>query len=528
MLVPAAFATLGSVELAVTRPPAWGYGVVLEVATAALLVPRRLFPLVLCPVAGAVLLAIPWTGPAMDQVSTPILFIGLICYTLARWVPGLRGLVGLAVLYLLVFADYVLADSRHHDITDVFFVAALSLPPYVFGRISRKIAAQSALLLEHQERERVAAIRAERDRIARDLHDVIAHSISAMVVQTAAAQDLVRVDPTRAEQLLAVVADTGRRALSETGQLLHVLRDDADELGLRPAPGLAEVPDLVRAFRVQGLAVEVDLPDPLPSVPAGVDVSAYRIAQEVLTNALRYAADRTVALRVAHTGPHLWIHASNASDGRTGLGSGLGLLGVGERVKVLGGTLRHGCADGREAVEVVRRTEPDVVLMDIRMPVLDGIAATEAITAAGLPARVLVLTTYDLDSYVYGALRVGAAGFLLKATPPDRLVAGIETVAAGEALLAPSLTRRLIEEHVRGPAPVDGVPVELAGLTEREREVLVLVARGLTNDEVAAALVVSEATVKTHVNRILAKVGLRTRVQLVVLAYECGLVRPGG
>jgi DNA-binding NarL/FixJ family response regulator len=185
-------------------------------------------------------------------------------------------------------------------------------------------------------------------------------------------------------------------------------------------------------------------------------------------------------------------------------------------------------ADGREAVEVVRRAVPDVVLMDIRMPVLDGIAATAQITDAGIATRVLVLTTYDLDSYVYGALRAGAAGFLLKATPPDRLVAGIETVAAGEALLAPSLTRKLIEQHVRGPAPVDGVPADLAALTEREREVFVLIARGLANDEIADALVVSESTVKTHVNRILAKLGLRTRVQLVVLAYETGTVRPGG
>ncbi|MGZ5418603.1 MAG: response regulator [Nocardioides sp.] len=184
-------------------------------------------------------------------------------------------------------------------------------------------------------------------------------------------------------------------------------------------------------------------------------------------------------------------------------------------------------ADGREAVEVVRRTEPDVVLMDIRMPVLDGIAATGEITAAGLPTRVLVLTTYDLDGYVYDALKAGAAGFLLKATPPDRLVAGIETVAAGEALLAPSLTRRLIEQHVSGPAPVDGVPAEVHGLTDREREVFLLIARGLSNDEIAAHLVVSESTVKTHVNRVLAKLGLRTRVQLVVLAYESGLVRPG-
>jgi DNA-binding NarL/FixJ family response regulator len=183
--------------------------------------------------------------------------------------------------------------------------------------------------------------------------------------------------------------------------------------------------------------------------------------------------------------------------------------------------------DGRSAVALVAREQPDVILMDIRMPVMDGIAATTQIAASPSPTRVLILTTYDLDEYVYGALRAGAAGFLLKATPPERLVAGIETVAAGEALLAPSLTRRLIEEHVRRPPPVAGVPDALRTLTERELTVLTQMARGLDNGEIAAQLFVSEATVKTHINRILAKLGLRSRVQAVVVAYERGLVRPG-
>ncbi|HET7736924.1 MAG TPA: response regulator transcription factor [Nocardioidaceae bacterium] len=182
-------------------------------------------------------------------------------------------------------------------------------------------------------------------------------------------------------------------------------------------------------------------------------------------------------------------------------------------------------ADGQEAIEVVRRTEPDVVLMDIRMPVLDGIAATRALTELAVPTKVLVLTTYDLDRYVYDALAAGAAGFLLKATPPDRLVEGIRTVCAGESLLAPSLTRKLIEEYLRQPPPSDTQAVD--GLTEREREVLVLMAKGLSNDEIADELVVALATVKTHVNRILAKLGVLTRVQAVVLAYERGLVKPG-
>ena len=184
-------------------------------------------------------------------------------------------------------------------------------------------------------------------------------------------------------------------------------------------------------------------------------------------------------------------------------------------------------ADGREAVEATLTTAPDVVLMDIRMPVLDGIAATREVVRVRPATRVLVLTTYDLDEYVYGALRAGAAGFLLKSTPPDRLVDGIAIVSAGDALLAPTLTRRLIEEHIRRPPPTAGVPREVAALTEREREVLVLMARGLSNGEIAEHLFVSEATVKTHVNRIMTKLALRGRAQAVVLAYETGLVTPG-
>jgi DNA-binding NarL/FixJ family response regulator len=185
-------------------------------------------------------------------------------------------------------------------------------------------------------------------------------------------------------------------------------------------------------------------------------------------------------------------------------------------------------ANGREAVGLVREHSPHVVLMDIRMPVMDGIAATAELVRLGLSSRVLILTTYDLDEYVYGALRAGASGFLLKSAPADKVAAGVETVAAGDALLAPSLTRRLIEEHIRLPSPSTGSPQELQSLTEREREVLVLMARGLSNSEIAAQLVVAETTVKTHVNRILAKLGLQGRVQAVVLAYETGLVRPGG
>ena len=185
-------------------------------------------------------------------------------------------------------------------------------------------------------------------------------------------------------------------------------------------------------------------------------------------------------------------------------------------------------SNGEEAVHGVGRLEPDVVLMDIRMPQVDGIAATRAITAAH-PTRVLVLTTYDLDEYVYDALQAGASGFLLKDTPPEQLADGIRAVAGGEALLAPTVTRRLIEEFARfGPQQRRPRPSALEELTPRELEVLRLLARGLSNAEIAEALVLGDTTVKTHVAHVLGKLGLRDRVQAVVLAYESGLVVPGG
>lgn len=184
--------------------------------------------------------------------------------------------------------------------------------------------------------------------------------------------------------------------------------------------------------------------------------------------------------------------------------------------------------DGKEGVESARRMRPDVVLMDIRMPVMDGIEATRRLIEAGLDPepRVLILTTFDLDEYVYAAIRAGASGFLLKDAPPDDLIHAIRVVARGEALLAPTVTRRLIEEFASRPEP-DAQPGGMGELTERELEVLRSLAAGLSNAEIADVLFVSEATVKTHISHILAKLDLRDRVQAVVVAYESGLVRPG-
>jgi DNA-binding NarL/FixJ family response regulator len=182
--------------------------------------------------------------------------------------------------------------------------------------------------------------------------------------------------------------------------------------------------------------------------------------------------------------------------------------------------------DGLQAIHLARSLNPNLVLMDIRMPNVDGLEATRQIVAGGGDdhPRVLILTTFELDDYVFGALRAGASGFLLKRSSPEELTAGIKIVAAGESLLAPSVTRRLIEEFVRQPSPatVTGAPLE--ELTGREREVLALVGAGLSNSEIASHLYISEATVKTHIKRILMKLGIRDRVQAVVVAYEAGLI----
>ena len=186
--------------------------------------------------------------------------------------------------------------------------------------------------------------------------------------------------------------------------------------------------------------------------------------------------------------------------------------------------------DGATALRLALNTRPDVVLMDVRMPGMDGIEATRQITAASAATRVLILTTFDLDEYAYAGLRAGASGFLLKNVPPSDLLSAIRAVASGDAVVAPTVTRRLLDAflpHLPGPAAITAEPPELSQLTAREREILIQVAAGLSNAEIAQRLVLAEATVKTHVSRVLTKLSLRDRVQAVVYAYENGLVRPG-
>lgn len=347
-LLPAGIAGLALLELATLDVAGRAAAGLLEVLACGLLVGRRRWPLVTST--GALLLAAspPWFGPAVNEISSVLLIVFLACYSLGRWVPGYAGLAVFPLFLVDVLGVYLVTDARDNGLGDIVFVAALVLPPYVFGRVARRLAEHNELLRREQEMVRREAVRDERDRIARELHDVIAHSISAMVVQVAAAQDLVRRDPQRAEDMLARVADTGRRAISETGRLLHVIRDADDELGLMPTPGLRDLDDLVREFERDGLDVELVV-DGLPEqMPAAVDVSAYRVVREALTNALRYAPDRRVRVEVAGTDAGLTIRTVNRSGGGSGLGSGLGLAGLAERVELLGGTLRHGPTPGGE------------------------------------------------------------------------------------------------------------------------------------------------------------------------------------
>ncbi|MGH2764152.1 MAG: response regulator [Thermoleophilaceae bacterium] len=199
-----------------------------------------------------------------------------------------------------------------------------------------------------------------------------------------------------------------------------------------------------------------------------------------------------------------------------------GVLSSDEGIEVAGEA-----GDGRDAVYRTRLLQPDVVLMDVRMPDLDGISATRELLAAFPEVRVVILTTFEQDDYIFGALSAGASGFLLKRSRPEELIAAIHTVAAGESLLSPSVTSRVIERMAQQPAPDAARDARIAELTAREREVLELVARGLSNGEIATALVIEDSTVKTHIKRILAKLDVRDRVQAVIFAYESGVARPG-
>lgn len=361
VLVPLLVFGIATGEAVSYAPPRLGIVLLVEAASCVLLVWRRRWPLVVAPVAIALPIVLSRIGPAVDELASPILVIVLASFSLGRWLSDLRGLAVLAPAYALTVIGVVRSDQQPPDITDVVFIAAIAFPPYIFGRVMRTLAERSARLAEQAEllarlqaTVRADAIAAERARIARELHDVLAHSISAMVVQASAGQELVRTDPDRAATAMRQVAETGRRALAETGRLLSLVRDRDDELGLDPDPGLARLDELVDQFRRSGLDVQLDVDGAIDAVPAGIDLSAYRIVQEALTNALKYATDRAARLRISADGAALRIEVDNRGRPGPSTGGGLGLVGMAERVSVYGGTLQHDFTrDGRFTLSAV-------------------------------------------------------------------------------------------------------------------------------------------------------------------------------
>ena len=361
-----------------------------------------------------------------------------------------------------------------------------------------------------------------------------------------------------------------------------MLRDETEAAPRSPASMLDSLDDLVERSAHAGLTVRKVVEGDVRRLPASVELAAFRIVQEAITNVVRHSGAQHADVRLDYGADVLSVRIDDAgSAGKRAhpMEPGSGLRGMKERATALGGTLTVGAAptggvrieavlpvgvghvirvvladdqallraglralldaeddievvgeaaNGREAISLVRATRPDVVLMDIRMPGIDGLEATRAITddpeLAG--TRVVVLTTFDLDEYVFEAVRIGASGFLVKDTEPAELLRGVRAVADGDALLSPGVTRRLIGEFANRSRRTSG-PELLGPLTEREREVVALVGEGLSNDEIAARLVLSPATAKTHVSRAMVKLQARDRAQLVVLAYETGLVRPG-
>jgi DNA-binding NarL/FixJ family response regulator/signal transduction histidine kinase len=456
--------------------------------------------------------------------------------------------------------------------------AAWLIGRIVHGRSHRAVELEALAheLDEQRELQARVAVVDERARIARELHDVVAHNVSMIVVQAGAAAGVLEGEQPHVREALAAIEVTGRETVDEMRRLLGVLRRADDGPALAPQPTLRELDALAAHVREAGLPVELRVEGAPRPLPPGVDVSAFRIVQEALTNALKHAgrpARARVTVRYQPGAIEVEIE-DDGTGGGTGGGTGHGLIGMRERVVLYGGRLDAGCSggggytvkarlplggaasypsparrrpsarsrgfrlildaeadievvgeagDGEEALEQALELRPDVVLMDIRMPKLNGIDATKRLLADSAGVRVLMLTTFDLDEYIVDAFRAGASGFLLKTAPRHQLVAGVRTVHEGDALLAPTSTRRLIEEFARAPAAAPMLDL----LTGRELDVLRLLARGLTNAEIAAELVVEPSTVKSHVASLLSKLDLRDRVQAVVFAYENGLVRAG-
>lgn len=606
-------AVAGAVAAAGAAEAIWGFGAThrqgpvgpqaaVYVVTGLLLVLRRRAPLwCLAGIAAVSLVEFAAVGaPEGMGVALPTVVAG---YSVARYVDRRRSWWGLVLIGALWLAwdafDPVMTTSRLR-LEQLGWIS----PWVVAWLVGALVRAQLLQATQRREAQREREVRAgleERNRIARELHDVIGHSVSVMTVQASAVRR--RLTPAQAaeREALESVEAVGREALVEMRRMVGVLRQD-DDAERHPAPGLDQVDALVAKFRAAGLPVDLRVEGTDRELSPGLDLTVYRIVQEGLTNALRarrrrkrgrgghrpHAGDRRdhgprrrdrtrsrrsrrarssrhrrtrVAVR-RHprrpagerrriradrlaAGPARAHRPSCCRDQRPDLDIGavpmsIGVLIADDQALVRRGfrmileiepdlTVLGDVADGEQAVEQARRLRPDVVLMDVRMPGTDGIEATRRIVEdpelAG-HARVLMLTTFDMDQYVFDALQAGASGFLLKDVQPELLVAGIRSVHAGEALLAPSVTRRMIAAFLQRSPVRPAAVSRYRLLTTREQEILRLLAKGMTNLEIADELVVSETTVKTHISRVLAKLELRDRVQAVIFAYDHGLADP--
>ncbi len=352
--VPLGAALIGVAEASALDPPHLRLVLAVESAAALLLVARRRWPLLAPTVAGLLTLSLTFFGELVRELASPLLLLFVASFSLGRHLSDLRGLSTMFA-FAVVILGFSEAKGSALDVGDVVYVSALLLPPYGFGVVLRtladrnvKLTEQAEMLARLQATVPQDAVNAERARIARELHDVMAHSLSAMVVQASAAEEVLRSHPERAAGAMREVAETGRRALAETGRLLHLIRDSDDELGLEPDVGLDRLGELVDQFRRAGLSVDLQVDGPLDELPPGASLSGYRIVREALTNALKYAVDRAASVRVAVDGAGLLVEVANRGRPGPSLGSGLGLVGMAERVHVFGGQLDHGFTrDGR-------------------------------------------------------------------------------------------------------------------------------------------------------------------------------------
>jgi DNA-binding NarL/FixJ family response regulator/signal transduction histidine kinase len=517
-----------------------------------------------------------------------------------RWAgPGWAAGIGVFELFFaFAWETSVDAGEMDHGVADplpvtlgldVLWLAVVVAAgaAYLNQRRWRAQVADNLARLEHEQelqaRRRTAE---ERLQIARELHDVVAHTLTVVGVQLRVAVDALDDAPDEARDALRKAQRVRAKAVADLRSLMDALRDPhGPESAARP-PGedtTDGIEGLVERTRAAGLDITVETSGDTSAVPAHVALAVHRVVQESLTNTVRHAGARhaTVVLRVGADRVDVRVR-DDGTGPAPDAAPGHGIAGMRERVTALGGALTTGpgpdgtargarphshdrlpvvtvrvlladdqalvragfrsllrrdreievvgeAGTGDEAVRAARELRPDVVLMDIRMPGLDGIAATARIVGDAdlVGCRVVILTTFETDEHVFGALRAGASGFLTKEIEPEDLRRAVRAVAAGDALLSPSVTRRVIEQFAHRPVATTGPDPRLALLTARESEVVRLIATGLSNVEIARRLVISPLTAKTHVTRAITKLGLRDRVQLVIFAYESGMIRPG-